>query len=99
MMILCEWQIGSKCWNAVIPPPLVSDQISPCEHTHAQRDTKKEGDKESESEREVFTEWPFWILSKGFASHYGDLENSPCSLIPVLFQPSEGIQWKLHSLN
>ncbi len=68
-----------KFYFPVFPLP-----VSPCKHTHARRQTKQERDKEGESEREVFTKWPFWTLSKGFVSHYGDLEKSPCSLIPLL---------------
>lgn len=49
---------------------------------HGERQRKR--DTKRASEREVFREWPLWILSKGFVSHYGDLENSPCSLIPLL---------------
>lgn len=52
-------------------------------------------DRARQSEGAWKRELPFWILSKGFASHYGDLENSPCSLIPLLFLQLKGIQWKL----
>lgn len=68
-------------------------------HTYTQQETKKHEYKERERERkrEVFIKWPFWILSKGLVSHYGDLEKSPCSLIPLLLLWSKGIQWKFHS--
>lgn len=61
------------------------------DQTHKrQRDTKALREKERS-----LLGWPIWILSKGIASRYGDLENSPCSLIPLLFLQAKGIQWKL----
>lgn len=41
--------------------------------------------------------WPFWILSKGIASRYGDLENSPCSNSSVV-PTSERYPVETHSL-
>lgn len=63
-------------------------------HTHTSTEWDKEIQRQRERGREVFTKWPFWILSKGFVSHYGDLENSPCTLIPLLLPWFKGIQWK-----
>lgn len=44
-------------WMTIISPFLYPvSPVTPCEHTHVQRDTQKEeGYKGSESEREVFT--------------------------------------------
>lgn len=83
----------SKCWEVILSlfPLLVPDPITPCKHTHAERD--KERGRQRKWERTLQSGYS-WILSKGFVSHYGDLENSPRNWIPLLLPWSKAIQRK-----
>lgn len=84
---LHEWITTISPFLFLVPPA----NTPACNETHKRkRDTKAARVKERS-----LLGWPFWILSKGIASRYGDLENSPCSLIPLLFLQAKGIQWKL----
>lgn len=95
-----KWKFKLECGGFSRPGPWPNDSLQT--RTHAQRGPEK-GVRQREREcvcergREVFIKWPVWILSKGFVSLYGDLENSPCSLIPLLLLWLKGIQCKLHS--
>lgn len=87
---LCSW-----CVCAVFPLPS-PDPVIPCKQTvHKMRQRK--GEKAREKEREASTKWPFWILSKGLTRHYGDVENSPECVTPLILR-TKGIQSKLDSL-